>query len=139
MTSGFKLLDHPADLGIEAWGETVAQAFEQAATGLMSVIVDLSSVGTQASREVTLQASDLEVLLVKWLTEVLYLYDGESFVGREFNIDPLQDSTLRATIRGEEFAAEKHATQLDVKAVTYHQLNVEQAATGARVQVFLDI
>lgn len=136
---GFDLLDHPADLGIEARGETMAQAFEQAATGLMSVILDLSPVEPLVSREVTLEASDLKHLLVKWLAEVLYLYDGEKFVSREFSVFELRHNFLRATVRGETFVAEKHVTRLDVKAVTYHQLVVDETSEACRVRVFLDI
>ena len=136
---GFNLIDHPADLGIEARGSTMAQAFEQAATGLMSVILDLSSVGARVSRQVTLEASDLEHLLVKWLAEVLYLYDGEKFAGREFSVFELRQDSLRATVLGETFVAEKHVTRLDVKAVTYHQLVVEETNTISRIRVFLEI
>jgi SHS2 domain-containing protein len=136
---GFSLIDHPADLGVEAWGATLAQAYEQAATGLMSVILDLSSVEAHVSREVVLEASDSEHLLVKWLAEVLYLYDGEKFVSREFSVSQLRRDSLRATVLGETFVAEKHVTRLDVKAVTYHQLVVEETNTVSRIRVFLDI
>ncbi|HET6961051.1 MAG TPA: archease [Terriglobia bacterium] len=136
---GFNLIDHPADLGIEARGSTMAEAFEQAATGLMSVILNLSSVEARVSREVFLEASDLQHLLVKWLAEVLYLYDGEKFASREFSISRLRQDSLRATVRGETFVAQKHVTRLDVKAVTYHQLVVEETNTLFRIRVFLDI
>ena len=136
---GFCLIDHPADLGIEAQGETLSEAFEQAAMGLMSVILDLSSVEALVSREVTIEGSDLEHLLVRWLTEVLYLYDGEKFVSREFSVCELRENLLRATLLGESLVAEKHVTRLDVKAVTYHQLLVEKTNAVCRVRVFLDI
>jgi protein archease len=136
---GFDLIDHPADLGIEARGKTMAQAFEQAATGLMSVILDLSSVEALVSRELTLEASDLEHLVVKWLAEVLYLYDGGKFVSKEFSVIELRGDCLRATVLGETFVAEKHVTRLDVKAVTYHQLLVEETNAACRIRVFLDI
>ena len=136
---GFDLIDHPADLGIEARGKTMAQAFEQAATGLVSVILDLSSVEALVSRELTLEASDLEHLVVKWLAEVLYLYDGEKFVSKEFSVSELRPHSLRATVVGETFVPEKHVTRLDVKAVTYHQLVVEETNSECRIRVFLDI
>jgi len=88
---------------------------------------------------VSLEASDLEQLLVKWLSEVLYLYDGEKFVCRELSVFELRHDSLRATALGEAFVPEKHVTRLDVKAVTYHQLVVEETNTGCRVRVFLDI
>lgn len=135
----YRLIDHPADLGIEAFGRSLSEAFEQAALALMSVILDVDSAEPLESREVVLDGSDLEQLLVKWLTEVLYLYDGKRFVGARFQISELTTQRLRALVRGEPFSGEKHRTRLDVKAITYHQLLVERSAEGARVQVFLDI
>lgn len=136
---GFRLLDHPADLGVEAYGSTLAEAFEQAAVALMSVIVDLATVGETETRTVELTAGDYEHMLVKWLTEVLYLYDGESFVGKRFAVEEIAATHLKATIYGEVFDPHRHKTKLDVKAITYHQLQVEQDQGAASVRVFFDI
>jgi SHS2 domain-containing protein len=86
MQPGFVILDHPADLGIEARGRTLAEAFEQAAIALMSIILDLTTVEPKELRRVQLKATDQEQLLVRWLEELLYLYDGENFVGSKFVI-----------------------------------------------------
>jgi SHS2 domain-containing protein len=139
MKPPFTILEHPADLGIEATGATLAEAFENAAAALMSIILDTSTVQLRETREITLFASDREQLLVKWLSEVLYLYDGQRFVGKEFKVLPIAETRLQASVRGEAFATEKHSTRLDVKAVTYHQLKIEEDAHGARVVVYLDI
>ncbi|MCI0418337.1 MAG: archease [Acidobacteria bacterium] len=136
---GFLILDHPADVGIEATGRNLAEAFEQAAAGLMSVILDPASVAVRVSKEVFLEGADQEHLLVKWLTEILYLYDGEKFAGREFEVVELTENYLRAVARGEPYSRESHVTRVDVKAVTYHQLLVEESGDGGRVRVFLDI
>ncbi len=139
MNGSFTILEHPADMGIEARGETVSQAFEQSAIGLMSIIVELSSVSIKEEQTIELQASDREQLLVKWLTEILYLYDGQQFISKKFHIDELTDTSLHATIQGEPLRAEKHQTLLDVKAITYHQLSIEQQEHQSIVRVFLDI
>lgn len=136
---GFRLLDHPADLGIEAYGSDMAEAFEQAAVALVSVIFERSTVDERESRDVELTAADCEHLLVKWLTEVLYLYDGQDFVGRRFEIKNITPTHLKAAIFGEGFDANRHITKLDVKAITYHQLEIIRAGNAARVKVFLDI
>jgi SHS2 domain-containing protein len=136
---GYHLIDHPADLGIEAFGRNLIEAFEQAGLGLMSVILDVDSVKLKESRRLLLEASDLEHLLVKWLTEILYLYDGESFAGGRFQISELSPQHLSATVTGDSFSEKNHTTRLDVKAITYHQLSVEQNDEGGRVRVFLDI
>ena len=139
MPCGYQLIDHPADLGIEANGQSLSEAFEQAAIGLMSVILDVELVQCRNSRAISLQATDLAHLLVKWLAEILYLYDGMKFAAARFQIDELTSTSLAAKVFGEPFSEDRHVTRLDVKAITYHQLLCEENDTGARVRVFLDI
>lgn len=139
MQKGFTILDHPADLGIEARGATLAEAFEQAAVGLMSVILELTSIENRTSRTIELSATDYEHLLVKWLTEVLYLYDGKDFVGKDFRISKLTPTHLKAMTYGENLDQNKHVMKLDVKAITYHQLSVRENKEDALVRVYLDI
>lgn len=137
--TGFRILDHPADMGIEASGSNLKEAFEQAAAALTSIILDPSGIEKRETRTVELISSDYEHLLVNWLAEVLYLYDGDGFVGKRFEIWDLSSESLKARIEGEKFNPEKHVTKLDVKAVTYHQIHVEKNETGGQVRVFLDI
>ncbi len=136
---GFKILDHPADLGIEAFGKNLKEAFEQAAVALMSVILDISNVHEPTTRTVRLDASDHEHMLVKWLTEVLYLYDGQRFVSCRFDVKQLTVDSLKAVIYGEKFDPARHSTKLDVKAITYHQLQIKKNQQGFSVRVFLDV
>ena len=139
MDAGFTILEHPSDVGIEARGATLARAFEEAAAGLISIILDRSAIRPLESRTVSLTASDPEQLLVQWLSEVLYLYDGLHFAAGEFAITELGPSSLRATVRGEQAIPARHQPKLDVKAVTYHQVSVKQDARWCVVRVFLDI
>ncbi|MBI5216017.1 MAG: archease [Ignavibacteriae bacterium] len=139
MKPGFTILEHPADMGIEATGETLAQAFEQAAMGMMSIILDVSTVEKKDTRTINLRAGDIEQLLVKWLTEILYLYDGQQFVPCSFSIQKLSETNLEAKINGEQLQQEKHRTKLDVKAVTYHQLSIKHSVNDVTLTVFLDI
>ncbi len=139
MPVGYTILEHPADLGIEAFGTTLAEAFEQAARGMMSVIVELPSVECLDSQNVKLEAIDIEQLLVRWLEEVLYRYDGEKFVAVKFKVHSISQVRLSADIFGESLTAGKHRTKLDIKAVTYHQLIVREDGKGGYVRIFLDI
>jgi len=139
VSSNYTILEHPADLGIEARGATLKEAFQTAAVALMSVIIDLSNVETRESRKIDVSANDVEQLLVNWLAEVLYCYDGQHFVGREFTIQELTRDKLTATLSGEQFSEEKHRPKLDVKAITYHQIVVREDEQGGYVRVFLDI
>ena len=139
MQSGFTILDHPSDLGIEARGSTLAEAFVRAAEGLMSVILDLSTVRSTEIRPIEIEAPDPSQLLVRWLTEILYLYDGLEFIAKNIALEEFSSTSLRAVVRGERLDPSRHRTHLDVKAITYHQLEVSGGPEGGLVRVFLDI
>ena len=139
MTRGYSIIDHPSDLGIEARGESLPEAFEEAAAGLMGLIVDPLSVGTTEARDITVTGDDIEHLLVKWLSEILFLYDGKHFVPKAFKIYELTPHVVRANILGEPFLEGYHTTRIDVKAVTYHQISVMETSRGVLLRVFLDI
>lgn len=139
MQKDYSILEHPSDLGIEARGSSLIEVFQNAATALMSIIFDLKTVTATECRHITVSAIDEEQMLVKWLSEILYVYDGQRFACSEFNIAELDRTHLEASVWGEMFLETKHRPKLDVKAVTYHQLSVKENDNGWIVRVFFDI
>jgi SHS2 domain-containing protein len=139
MQRGFVILDHPSDLGIEARGASLSEAFCEAERGMMSLIVDSTAAGSAERRVIRLADADREHLLVKWLSEILYLYDGERIVPEQFIIDELTSTQLAGEIRGTILSSGVHRAKLDVKAVTYHQLEIISDGREHIVRVYLDI
>jgi SHS2 domain-containing protein len=139
MKEGYRILEHPSDMGIEAHGSSMKEVFEYAALGLVSIIVDPATIDPVEQRYVKLKGSDPENLLVKWLSEVLYLYDGQDFLISDVRIDRLTSRELDAVVTGETADERKHSFRSDVKAITYHQLKVEEREDGCVVTVFVDI
>jgi SHS2 domain-containing protein len=139
MEQGFRILEHPSDVGIEAFGLNLNEAFEYAALGLTSIIVEPASVDPCDQRFVSLKGTDPENLLVRWLSEIIYLYDGEDFLVSDVKITRLSHGELDATLVGETVIESKHKLRMDVKAITYHQLKVDETPEGVLLRVFLDI
>jgi len=139
MNDGYRILEHPSDIGIEAYGQSLKEVFEYAALGLVSIIVDPASIDPVEQRYVTLKGSDPENLLVRWLSEILYFYDGQDFLPSDIVIERLTKTELKAVVMGEPVDERKHSFKMDVKAITYHQLKVEEGKEGCLVRVFLDI
>jgi len=139
MAARFKLLAHPADIGIEATGATLPEAFTHAADGLMSLIVEPSTVHGRHMREIVLEGNDLEHLLFLWLSEILYLTDGEQFLVRHATVTSVSPSHLRAIVVGEPLDRSRHVFRRDVKGITYHQLAVAQTGGEHTLRVFVDI
>ncbi len=139
MEPRYSILDHPSDIGIEARGRTLAEAFCAAAEGLISVILDPATLQPREWKELRITAGDVGQLAVKWLSEILYLYDGQAFAAAIIEIAEISDNSLTARLGGEHLITGHHRTRMDVKAVTYHQLSVIQEEGRVVIRVFLDI
>ena len=106
----FEILDHTADVGLVAWGETKEEVFANAALGMFSLICNVEEVNGGFATQVEVEGSDYEDLLVTWLNELLYLFEAEEVLLKEFNIQVGQ-YYLKAQVEGEPLDTQKHHVQ----------------------------
>ncbi|MDD5094825.1 MAG: archease [Dehalococcoidia bacterium] len=135
----FEIIDHTADIGIIAYGQSVEEVFLNAAYGMFSLVADLDKVREKSSREIVAEAPDQEELLVTWLNELLYLFDAEGLIFSKFEIVNLRQDYLEAVAHGEKIDPSRHNLQSQVKAATYYLLKLEHHKDGFKAQVILDI
>ncbi len=135
----FEILEHTADIGFRAWGETPAELFRNAALALQSTAVEMERVETKTVYPIAASGDDYESLLVAWLNEVLYYLDGERVVMSRFDIEQISPERVTGKGWGEPRDPERHPPRLVIKGVTYHQLSVRQEEDRWTAQVFLDI
>ncbi len=135
----FRVLEHTADIGFEAFGQTREEVFRNAGRALMDLMVDLDAVAPATHVKIKVEGSDAPSLLVNWLSEILYLFDAEQWLFSDFELASLNDRALVARAHGEEFDPARHRIKLLVKAITYHQLVLEETADGWRAQVYVDV
>lgn len=129
----FELIEHTADMGLKAYGETLSGAFANAALGMFSLIAELKNVRKTESRRVEVKADDVEGLLFEWLNSLLYYFDVDMLLFRRFDIIEFGDTHLAATCYGEPYDASRHRLRMGVKSATYHQLEVDREKNSVRV------
>lgn len=122
----FEVIDHTADVGIVARGETLPELFANAAAGMMHFMIPSEAVQSRASRHVTVEADDLSGLLVAWLNELLVLLNADGFIPAAFDVQEVSEHRLSGLVWGEPVDPSRHKFRLDVKAATYHQLQVRK-------------
>ncbi len=135
----FELLDHTADTGIIVYADNLQSLFETAGEALFHIITDLRKVSPRIERTIEIEAKPLERLMVDWLSELLYLYDVECLLFKEFEVEVLREGGLKARARGENYQEGVHIIKTGVKAVTYHQIEVREEDRRWRAKVILDL
>jgi len=134
----YELIDHTADVGIRVTAATPDALFETAALALTELMTDPATVEPRLERTMELKEESLDLLLVCWLQEILYLMDTEGLVFSVFEVQ-IEGAALQAILRGEPFNPEVHPRKSDVKAVTYHRLEVATHGDGWEARVILDM
>ena len=119
----YELIEHTADVGIKAYGKNISEAFENAAKGMFDIITDNSKIESVGQYDIELEAPDLEQLLVDWLSELLFLNSAKNLVFGSFKVK-IDKNHLSAQVFGEEYNKSKHKMGVEIKAVTYHILEV---------------
>ncbi len=135
----YQAIDHTGDLGMLVFGADLRELFVHAAWGLFDLMTDAERIEPRLNRDLTVEAIDLEDLMVRWLGELLYAYDTHRFLAVNAAFHTLEPTRLRATLRGETFDAERHPIDTEIKAVTYHQIAVERLGAGWQARVIFDI
>ncbi len=133
----FELIEHTADIGLVAYGKTLAEAFANAAYGLFSIIAELGRVKENESREVGVSEDDPEALLFEWLNRLVYFFDVEGLLFKRFDIFDFDGKHLKARCYGEKYDPARHQLKIGVKSATYHMLQVDREKS--QVQVIFDI
>ncbi len=133
----YRLIEHTADVGLIAYGQTLAEAFANAAYGMFSIIAELKTVRETTSRRLEINETDTEGLLFEWLNRLLYFFDVEMLLFRKFDISKLDENHLVAVCFGEKYDPARHRLKTGVKSATYHLLKVDRERN--QVRVLLDI
>lgn len=132
----YEFIEHTADIAIKAYGESVEESFGNAAKGMFDVISDISKVEPVGEYEISVKSDNLENLLVDWLGELLFLHETQELLFSEFDVK-IENFSLMAKAKGEAINREKHELRNDVKAITYHMLEVNEKE--GYVKLLLDI
>jgi SHS2 domain-containing protein len=135
----FEILEHPADIGFRTFGSTLPELFENAALALLSVAYEPGHALPREEFPIEAAASDYEALLVNFLNEVLYWADGKRLALERVEVRELTLERILAAVFGEPRDPARHPAKVIVKAVTYHQLRLEQTPSGWVAEVYLDI
>jgi len=135
----YRYIEHPSDVGFEAYGTTLEELFANAATAMYSFMTDVDAIETAEEREVTVNAEDLYSLMFDWLDEMLFLFESESLVMKNFDIT-VDDSmfSIKGKCRGGKFDPAKHESGMIIKAVTYNMMEVKKNEVW-HAQVVLDV
>ena len=138
----YELLDHTADVIIRAYGKDWSEVFSSLGQALFAAMLDISAVEPKECRNIEVESDSLEELVVDFLNELLVFKDAENLAFSTFDIEVKEKGNkwvVTGKVCGEKIDREKHQPEGEVKAVSYHLLEVGEVEGKKYAQVTLDL
>ena len=135
-----KSFEHTADIGIEVETSTISRAFEEAALGFSEIITGGNLPKGLISNDIIIESDNLDSLLVHFISYLVVLFDTDLFISgfAKIEISKGENFLLKGILKGDIYDQSKHGYGVEIKAVSYHQLLVEEGPPS-RLRVILDL
>jgi SHS2 domain-containing protein len=142
LPEGYRFLEHTTDAEIESYGETMEEAFENAAKALEDTLVNIEKIKPQIEEEISVTGKDIEALLYSWLEALIIRVDETNMLFSKFECKISKTENgflLEAKVFGEKFDPKRHEEKTGVKAPTYHGMKIEEKNRQITLRFILDL
>lgn len=127
-----------ADMGFNAYGKNLNEAFENAALAMFNIITDTDNVEPKSEITFEITSEDEVSLLYDYLEELLFHHEIDFMLFSKFNVEIDDNLHLKATISGEEINWDRHERKTEIKAITFHKMQVKKT-DNVKLRAIVDL
>ena len=138
-TMPYQIIDHTADFGLRVFGKNPESLFATAGRAMFDQICDPGDLTGDEALTLAVEGADWPDLMVNWLRELLYLWSGDGWLVRDVVVERICQNGLSARLTADRFDSTRHRILSEIKAVTYHQIQVLAGAAGWEAVVIFDV
>jgi SHS2 domain-containing protein len=135
----YRMIDHTADFGIIVSGIDKKKLFKNAALAISDLTLSARNPKVMTTEHISITGEDLTDLMVNWLRELLYFWNGKQMPVLGVEILLISEIGLLASVDFDIFDPERHDIKTEIKAVTYHQARTIQNDEGWTAQLIFDV
>ncbi len=135
----YEQIPHTADLAARIYGQDMTELYRNAAYAMFDMMADLDGVTGVETVKVKAKAPDNESLIIAWLNEVLYLAYERELVFCDFDVKVLAETRVEAEVKGQGLKVKEGVMHTEIKAATYHDLEIKKREHGYEVTIVFDV
>ena len=136
----YRITKHQSELAVRVVGDSQADLFANSALTLFDVmVVDLEKVETKERIPLEVEGTDRDDLMVNWVRELLYLYQGSGYLLREFLIHEVKDTRVKAEVLGEKIDPDRHEIKQEIAAVAFHKSRMQKTGNQWTAHLIFEV
>ncbi|MEM3796390.1 MAG: archease [Archaeoglobaceae archaeon] len=132
----YRFIDHTADIAFEVYGKDLAELLENSAYAFYDAFIYTEKLKGSKQKVVEVEAEDEDLLLYRWLNELLFLFETEFFAGKDVKVE-VSDSVAKGIIVGGRFT--RSDVKVEPKAITMHKFGIRKEKDHLVAFVVVDI
>jgi SHS2 domain-containing protein len=135
----YRITKHQNELAVRISGNSQADLFANSAFALFDVMTDPTTVETKERIPLEIEGTDRDDLMVNWMRELLYLYQGSGYLLKEFKISQVKETVVKAEVSGEKIDPDRHEIKQEIAAVAFHKSRIEKTGNQWTAQVIFEL
>jgi SHS2 domain-containing protein len=137
--SKYRITKHQNELAVRITGNSQADLFVNSGLALFDVMADVDKIEVKERLPLEVEGADRDELIVNWLRELLYLYQGSAYLLKDFDIREVKDTVVKAEVGGEKLDPDRHEVKQEITAVAYHQSHMQKTGDQWIAQVIFEV
>jgi SHS2 domain-containing protein len=138
-TKKYRLTTRQSELAVRVVGNSQADLFANSAFALFDVMSDIETIEIKDRLPLEVEGADRDDLLVNWMRELLYLYQGSGYLLKEFQIREVKDTLVKAEVCGEKINPDRHEIKQEIATVAYHQSRMAKTGNQWTAQLIFEV
>jgi SHS2 domain-containing protein len=138
-SKNYRLTTRQSELAVRVTGNSQADLFANSAFALFDVMTDVDKIEIKEELPLEVEGMDRDDLLVNWMRELLYLYQGSGYMLKEFRIHDVKDTVVKAAVCGEKIDPDRHEIRKEISAVAYNQGRMQKTGNQWTAQLIFEI
>ena len=135
----YRITTHQNELAVRIVGNSQADLFANSGFALFDVMSDIDKIEATERLSLEVEGSDRDDLMVNWIRELLYLYQGSGYLLKEFKINEVNDTSVKAEVAGEKIDPDRHEIKQEIAAVAFHKSRMQKTGNQWIAQVIFEI
>jgi len=135
----YRITTRQNELAVRIVGNSQADLFANSGFALFEVMADIDKIEAAERLSLEVEGSDRDDLMVNWIRELLYLYQGSGYLLKEFKINEVKDTLVKAEVAGEKIDPDRHEIKQEIAAVAFHKSRMQKTGNQWIAQVIFEV
>ncbi len=138
LNKDYEIIEHTADIGIKVKGDSLPEIFWKAIHATTDLLSGGATIQPVIEKDFSIEEENIKTALVSVLEEIIYFFEHKLFLPLDCSVS-IEKDIYKINLKGNVLSPEEIKDGTDIKAVTYHNLEIKEVDDKYEATVIFDV